>query len=121
MLKSSPKYKALIESGYTDEKIVQELSKKQQKTIPSGQNIQPTQEAPQTTQIVQGEKPKAEQIQPVQPQQEQQLPDFQDDSQSRQQEIVNNLNNYYKSNPSMFQDRNLFNQSFSYDSRSDLQ
>lgn len=121
VLKSSPKYKALIESGYTDEKIMQELSKKQQKTTPSGQTIQPAQETPQTIQVVQGEKPKTEQMQPVQQQQEQQLPDFQDDSQPRQQEIVNNLNNYYKSNPSMFQDRNLFNQSFSYDSRSDLQ
>lgn len=121
VLKNSPKYKALIDAGYTDEKIVQELSKKQSKIQPSWQSIQPQQETQQTAQVAQGEKPNTQQNQVVQQPQEQQLPDFQDNSQPRQQEIVDNLNKYYQSNPSMFQDRNLFEQSFSYSSRSDLQ
>jgi len=108
----------LIASGYTDEKIVSELQKKQQKQMPSGQSIQSTQPTPQTEPVAPVEKPIQEQIQPVQ---QDNLPDFQDNTQPRQEEIVNNLNRYYQSNPSMFQDRELFNQSFSYENRSDLQ
>ena len=44
-------------------------------------------------------------------------PDYQSNSEARQQEIVNNLNTYWEKNREFFKDRNTFNQIFHYDER----
>lgn len=108
--RSSPQFKALLAWGMTEQDIINKL---QSKTT-----------AKQNTQTVEPQSiPPTEQVnsqQPTQPQQ-QPLPDFRDDSEARQAEIINNLNNYKTSNPWMFSDRALFEKSFSYNERSDLQ
>ena len=49
------------------------------------------------------------------------LPDYLDDSDARQQEIINNLNAYWNTNKSIFSNRETFNKNFEYDKRSDRQ
>ena len=51
------------------------------------------------------------------------LPDYQDNSDAREQEIVNNLNAYWNNpaNKSFFSDRATFNSTFHYDERNDRQ
>lgn len=49
------------------------------------------------------------------------LPDYQDNSDAREQEIVNNLNAYWNTNKSFFTDRATFNSTFHYDERNDRQ
>lgn len=49
------------------------------------------------------------------------FPDYQDNSEARQKEIVNNLNAYWQDNPEFFRERSIFNQSFNYTKRNDSQ
>jgi len=49
------------------------------------------------------------------------MPDYEADSDARDNEIVNNLNAYINSNPEFFTDRNTFNQSFHYSERNSRQ
>jgi len=49
------------------------------------------------------------------------LPDYQADSDARDNEIVNNLNSYYNTNKSFFTDRDTFNKTFHYSERNDRQ
>ena len=49
------------------------------------------------------------------------LPDYQDTSDAREQEIINNLNAYWNTNKSFFADRATFNSTFHYDERNDRQ
>ena len=42
------------------------------------------------------------------------MPDYQADSDARDNEIVNNLNSYYNTNKSFFTDRDTFNKTFHY-------
>lgn len=99
----------------TDEQIISKYQEKTAKPVATEtpQNTQTTQ--PQATPA---EPAKVEQPAAVQPSV---LPDFQDDTQARQDEIINNLNKYQQTNPGMMADRELFNKSFSYGARSDLQ
>lgn len=48
-------------------------------------------------------------------------PDYEDDSDERQKEIVNNLNAYRQDNPELFSNREDFNKNFSYQKRSKAQ
>ncbi len=48
-------------------------------------------------------------------------PSFSDNSDKRLKDIQNNLKNYDKTNPELFNDRNAFNLAFSYDKRSNEQ
>lgn len=115
MKKTSPQYKALAASGMTDEQIIakyQEKTAKPQATE-QAQTATPVPVAPQAP-----ETPKVDTQATVTPTV---LPDFQDNSQQRQDEIINNLNKYQQTNPGMMADRKIFNESFSYEGRSDLQ
>ena len=49
------------------------------------------------------------------------MPDYQADSDARDNEIVNNLNSYYNTNKSFFTDRDTFNKTFHYSERNDRQ
>ena len=49
------------------------------------------------------------------------MPDYELNSDARDNEIVNNLNAYINSNPEFFTDRNTFNQSFHYSERNSRQ
>ena len=49
------------------------------------------------------------------------MPDYQDDSDARMNEITNNLNAYWNTNREYFADRQTFNKVFSYDKRSKAQ
>ena len=49
------------------------------------------------------------------------MPDYQDTSDAREQEIINNLNAYWNTNKSFFSDRATFNSTFHYDERNDRQ
>lgn len=49
------------------------------------------------------------------------MPDYQDDSDARMNEITNNLNAYWNTNREYFSDRQTFNKVFSYDKRSKAQ
>lgn len=113
--KTSPQYQALVASGMTDEQIIakyQEKTAKPQATE-QAQTATPAPVAPQAP-----ETPKVDTQATVTPTV---LPDFQDNSQQRQDEIINNLNKYQQTNPGMMADRKIFNESFSYEGRSDLQ
>ncbi|MBR3116653.1 MAG: hypothetical protein IKF36_06985 [Bacilli bacterium] len=49
------------------------------------------------------------------------MPDYEADSDARDNEIVNNLNAYINSNPEFFSDRATFNQNFHYSERNQRQ
>ena len=49
------------------------------------------------------------------------MPDYQDTSDAREKEIINNLNAYWNTNKSFFADRATFNKTFHYDERNDSQ
>jgi len=115
--KSSQQYKALVWAWYDDNKIISMYNAKQQVKTPTQPIVQAEVKAPE---VVKPETPvKTEQttaiVTPMP------VDRYKDDSEARQQEIVNNLNQYKQANPGLFADKELFKRSFSYDNRSDLQ
>lgn len=49
------------------------------------------------------------------------MPDYQDDSDARMNEITNNLNSYWNTNREYFSDRQTFNRNFQYEKRNESQ
>ncbi len=93
--KSSAKYKALIEKGMTDTDITKAFQEKNKK--------------PAETQGATVENKPNTPNQPL---------DYQSVQPERKTEIIDNLNKYYQTNPELFSNRDIFNQSFDYTTRS---
>lgn len=93
--KSSKQYKALIEKGMTDADIQKAFQEKNKK--------------PAETPVATVENKPTPQNQPL---------DYQSVQPERKTEVIDNLNKYYQTNPELFSNRDIFNQSFDYTLRS---
>lgn len=121
--KTSQQYKALIAAWYDDNKIINMYNSKQKVQTPT--QPEPVAETPvedmKTEKIVEPVVTTKEKESTTVDPNPMPVDPNQDNSEARQQEIVNNLNQYKQANPGLFADKALFKKSFSYDNRSDLQ
>lgn len=114
--KESQQYKALVAAWYDDNKIINMYNSKKNALTPEKAQEPSVEAKPQeTSKIVSPTQQTNTTTTPIA------VDPNKDDSEARQQEIVNNLNQYKQANPGLFADKELFKKSFSYDNRSLLQ